>query len=192
MRLLKKANHVLSSVKGNCINIGCGQDIRPGWISCDLHPISDSVKRFDITSKNDLTWLAEKKSHIIECNHVIGYLNYTQAYNFFCSCFNSLQNSGKLILEFPDIVKISKKIIEISSSSLNRDEYIELIRAIYAYDYEDAFDEKFDMQTYVFGWSSNFVCKTLTEIGFDKLKIESPKEHSQRDWRDTRIEARKS
>jgi len=189
MSLLRKVNHALASAQGNCINIGCGQDIRPGWVSCDLYPYSESVKRFDITSKDDLSWLAGTNFDLIECNHVIGYLNYAQAVNFFSSCFASLQKSGKLVLEFPDIIKISKKLNDLFAKPTNRDEYIELMRAIYAYDHADAFDEKFDMQTYVFGWSGSFVRDTLLEVGFDKILIKSPREHSQRDWRDTRIEA---
>jgi predicted SAM-dependent methyltransferase len=192
MSLLSKVNHVFTSMQGKCINIGCGQDVRRGWVNCDLFPNSNLVRRFDMTSKDDLSWLEETKSHMIECNHVIGYLNYAQTRNFFSACYNSLEKSGKLILEFPDIIKISKKLTELDAKDSNRDDYIELVRAVYAYDHVDAFAEKFDKKTYVFGWSGNFVRDTLKVIGFDQILIKSPREHSRRDWRDTRIEAIKT
>lgn len=189
MSIFKSINNKISSIKGTCVNIGCGDDIRSGWINCDLFPKTNSVRRFDIRSSKDLAWLASLNSELIESNHVIGYLNYAQAYNFFKSCYSSLKQSGKLILEFPDITKISNKVIEMDSNLIDRDCYIELMRAIYAYDIDDAYDEKFDMQTYVFGWSGSFISQTLEEIGFNKIYIKLPEEHSKRTWRDTRVEA---
>lgn len=191
MSLLKSINHALSSIHGRCFNIGCGEDIRIGWINCDLFPKTESVRRFDMTCTEDLFWLQETKSNLIECNHVIGYLNYGQTKNFFSSCFASLNSSGKLILEFPDIVKISKKFVEIDGLDGNRDAYIELVRAVYAYDHSDAFLENFDMKTYVFGWSGHFVCSLLKDIGFNQVLIKAPLGHGRREWRDTRIEALK-
>jgi len=30
------------------LNLGCGNDIRPGWINCDKYPVNHSVKKVDI------------------------------------------------------------------------------------------------------------------------------------------------
>ena len=184
-----KLKYAAMTINGICINIGCGGDIRPGWINCDFVPISDKVKKFNITSLDDLAWLSETHSELIECNHVIGYLNYIQALNFFKASFKSLDKRGKLILEFPDILKISKQLIEIDLLSVNIDRYIELIRGVYAYDHVDAFDESFNMQTYIFGWAGELVSSILLDIGFSQVHIKSPKTHDRREWRDTRIEA---
>jgi hypothetical protein len=177
------------SINGKCINIGCGSDVRLGWINCDLMPSSDKVKCFNITSQNDLAWLSKTPSKIIECNHVIGYLNYIQALNFFNACFSSLVIKGQLIIEFPDIAKISKQLIENDYSSANVDSYIELIRGVYAYDHDDALDANFNKQTYIFGWTGEFVRSALLDIGYSQVQICPPKTHGQRIWRDTRIEA---
>jgi hypothetical protein len=140
-------------------------------------------------SRDDLNWLSETPSDLIECNHVIGYLNFSQARNLFNAFFHSLVKNGKIVIEFPDIIKISKQLIEGDITQIKQDEYIELIRGIYAYDHTDAFDVSFSKQTYVFGWSGNFVRNTLIDIGFSQVNICSPKTHERRDWRDTRIEA---
>lgn len=189
MSYVSKIKHAFVSLKGTCINIGCGKDIRLGWINCDLFPATNSVRKFDITSSEDLSWLSETSSELIECNHVIGYINYTQALNFFYACFASLVKDGKLIIEFPDIIKISKHLIELDSDSIHTEKYIELIRAVYAYDHADAFNANFNKQTYIFGWSSNFVKKSLKDIGFSQVHLCSPLTHDQREWRDSRIEA---
>ncbi len=177
------------SLKGNCINIGCGSDVRLGWVNCDLFPANDKVIKFDITSSEDLLWLSDIPSNLIECNHVIGYLNYIQALNFFNAIFSSLTKNGKMIIEFPDIIKISKQLIENDLILSNNDDYIELIRGIYAFDQSDSYDVNFKKQTYIFGWSSNFVRNMLLNIGFSKVVICKPMTHDKRVWRDSRIEA---
>ncbi len=42
-------------------------------------------------------------------------------------------------------------------AQIKQDDYIELIRGIYAYDHIDSFDVNFSKQTYVFGWLGNLL-----------------------------------
>ena len=176
---------------GVSINIGCGEDIRLGWINLDLNPQRDDVRRFDITSADDLKWLALENSKNIECNHAIGYVNFIQAKNLFGACFDSLEKKGRLVIEFPDIVKIANRLIEIDSGSSDIDQYIEAIRGVYAYNHIDAFNPRFSDKTYIFGYSANFVSNLLREIGFSDVKICPSQTHGKCLWRDTRIEAYK-
>ncbi len=179
------------SINRQCLNIGCGQDIRSGWANWDRFPINDKVTSFDITSSVDLETLKNSSFDIIECNHVIGYLNYICVINFFKAAYSALRPCGTLVLEFPDIIKLSKKLLEIHPQK-NMDEYIEVMRAYYAFDYKDAFDDKFSSQTYIFGWSTSIVIQALNEVGFVNVKTYSPKTHGRLNWRDTRIEAIKT
>jgi hypothetical protein len=178
----------MTAINKKCLNVGCGNDIRLGWINYDAFPINDKVIKFDILSTADLSELAKKKYDIIECNHVIGYINYICAVNFFKAAYSSLNVGGKLIIEFPDAIKLSKKLSGIQDFS-NMDEYIEVIRGIYAYDSNDPFDKNFSKKTYIFGWSVPIVNKALNDAGFICLKSMNPKTHGQLIWRDSRVEA---
>ncbi len=160
-QLIVMVKYTIMSRRGVCINIGCGEDIRMGWINCDLFPKSDVVKKFDIRNIDDLNWLSSNPSYLIECDHLIGYVNYIQCKNFFKACFDSLELKGKLVIEFPDITKIAKKIIKIDNKIIDINDYIEQIRAVYAYDHNDAYDLFFNKPTYISGYSSNLVINML-------------------------------
>jgi predicted SAM-dependent methyltransferase len=188
IRLWKNSIEYIKTMNKVCINIGCGHDIRHGWINCDLIPIDETVIKLDITSKNDLLRLSKYKSDLIVCNHVIGYLNYIQVLNFVNACYEGLNENGKLIFEFPDIIKISNAIINYDYNNLSLKDYVEIVRGIHAYDFNDIFDEKFDKQTYIFGWSSIFLVKML-ESKFKNIEVKNPLYHNERKWRDVRVEA---
>lgn len=179
---------IVVSMNNKCLNIGCGVDIRTGWDNCDVVPRNDSVIKFDILNGADLAWLSDAGYDIIECDHVIGYLNYIQVLAFFKSAYGGLNSGGRLILEFPDIIKVSKKLSDVKNLD-QIDEYIEMVRAIYAFDPEDAFDPCFAKKTYIFGWSEPIVVRALNEAGFVNIKADSPKTHGGLLWRDSRIEA---
>jgi len=121
---------------------------------------------------------------------------YAQAIKFFRSAYDSLNTDCELILEFPDALKISKRIVELHDSLLINglsgiDKYIECIRAIYAFDPKDIHDEYFNKKTYIFGWSSDFTTATLKDVGFRDVIVSDPITHDKRTWRDTRIVAKK-
>ncbi len=187
---INKYNFAINGISKKCINVGCGSDKRLFWINCDLHPADESITHLDITNASDLQWLENQKSDIIACNHVIGYLTIAQAENFFLACYKSLNLGGTLILEFPDIKKISKAIQDLDYSSTTIDyEYVELIRAIYAYDQEDAMSIDFKLKTYITGWSDDYLIHRLKLVGFTKILIKEPQTHEGRKYRDSRVEA---
>jgi hypothetical protein len=182
---------IMISINKKCLNVGCGHDIRLGWDNWDKSPLNDKVTLFDICSSEDLKKLNNSKYDIIECNHVIGYMNYICTVNFFKAVHSALSPLGTLVLEFPDILKLSKRLLDIEHEK-NIDDYIEVMRAYYAFDYKDAFDEAFSGRTYIFGWSAPVVIQALNEAGFVNVKTNAPKTHGKLNWRDTRIEAIKS
>ena len=177
------------SMEVACINIGCGLDIRQGWLNCDKEPRLPSVVSFDINDDVDLAWLKTGSFRIVECNHVVGYLNLGQAKRFFATVLASLQVGGKLILEFPDLDKIMLGMQAMGKSSYTQNTYIEWVRAIYAFDAPDAEALDFAKPTYVFGWTSDFLFQVLLEVGFDNIVVLDPETHGKRIYRDSRIEA---
>jgi hypothetical protein len=179
----------MGSIK-KCINIGCGADVRPLWINCDINPHNSSVIKFDLTNSDDLEWLKTQKADIITCNHVIGYLSVGQVDIFLKACFACLNKGGVLILEFPDLKKIFTMLSNLNYESIDIDrEYIEVIRAIYAYDYNDAFSTKFDLKTYVTGWTAEYCVHRLNIAGFTKVLEGEPETHDRRTYRDTQVKA---
>lgn len=190
LRIKYKSSCILDGVFLNCINIGCGNDIKSFWKNCDMISNGEQVIKFDATSLQDLEWLNGQNAHIINCDHMIGYLTIGQAYKFFKSCYHSLQNNGKLILEFPDINKITQLLEKLNyGSSTVEEDYIEIVRAIYAYDTKDAYSTEFDMKTYITAWTPEIIEIILKRIGFKSINHTNPITHGQRIDRDSRIEA---
>jgi hypothetical protein len=189
---IKMMKFGIVGVSGKCINIGCGFDIRPFWLNCDSDAKSNKVREFDITNPADLKWLSEQKFDIITSDHVIGYLTIAQAESFFKACLQSLNINGRLVLEFPDLKKISKRLDNFSCSSENADdEYVEIIRSIYAYDSADALSLNFNKKTYITGWTADYLSNLLLKVGFKKIIVGDPQTHEKRAWRDSRVEAKK-
>jgi hypothetical protein len=187
---VQHVRHVINGIVKECINIGCGSEIRPFWINCDVRPECDSVLEFDITKFDDLQWLRNKRADIITCDHVIGYITVAQADNFFIACRESLGRGGELIIEFPDLKKIATRIFELDYSKDSIDyDYIEVIRAIYAYDQNDALSTEFNLKTYITGWTSEFLVRRLKMAGFEKIVVEAPRTHGRRSCRDSRVVA---
>lgn len=188
LSLKYKMINALTVINGPCLNIGCGSDVRPFWINCDLQPESSLVMKFDIRLSSDLAWLKEQAFSVINCDHVLGYLTVAQAKNFLAACHKGLSSSGKLIIEFPDLAKISHAVNNLNFNHKNYEaDYVELVRAIYAYDHEDAYSIEFSKPTYITGWTVDFLRHCLYEVGFAKVEFSNPQTHDKRIFRDTRV-----
>jgi hypothetical protein len=191
-RAYRKLSESYYGAMNTSINIGCGSDIKPYWVNCDLDPIDTSVKKLDIRDVSDLTWLSNQSASLINCDHVIGYLTIAQAEHFFRSCYEGLKKGGILALEFPDLEKLMRKLAAFEYHSKESEEnYIEVIRAIYAYDKEDAKSLIFSKTTYITGWTANYLAFKLREIGFTKITTLNPSTHGRLIERDSRVEATK-
>lgn len=187
---MSKIEDVSTGISGKAINIGCGGDLKRFWINCDLEPVNKSVKRLDITELSDLDWLRQQNATLINSDHVIGYLTIGQAQSFFNACYQGLRIGGMLTLEFPDLHKLMVGLSRLNYASSNIElDYIEIIRAIYAYDSVDAKSLTFSKKTYVTGWTIDFLRQKLREAGFSDIKSYPPRTHGCRIDRDSRIEA---
>jgi hypothetical protein len=178
------------------INIGCGRDIKSGWVNLDIVAYTQNsswkpdVKRFDVANKDDLVWLSQQRANLMFISHVIGYLNFIQFKNFLEAAYNGLLPGGELVIEFPCAKKISKKIIEMPMN-ISREDYIEVVRALYAFDGLDAYLTEFNKKTYIFGYSADFVNKEMMDSGFDEVKILDPKTHGAMIERDVRLSGKR-
>lgn len=167
------------------LHLGCGYTYLQGWVNIDIsaNSVADVVCDFKYLNKLYIN----NSVSVIKIIHSISYLRLWETRDFFKMCFDLLKKDGCLILEFPDIVKCAKIIIE--NDGLDTIQYIEGIRGFYAFDL-DEIEKKKKYIPYAFGWSANHIEQELIKIGFSNIKISDGNEHY-REWRDTRVEATK-
>lgn len=175
-------NRINKNVK---LNIGCGGMYMEGYINIDCNPYVKLDLYLDFRNLNSI-FSPSSVSEVVMI-HSISYLNLWEARDYFNKLFLLLQKGGILILEFPDVLKCSKAIIE---SENNYQRYIEALRPFYAFD-NDQIAKKEKYFPYNFGWSAWHLVEELRNVGFTEIQILTPETHGKLEWRDTRIEARK-
>jgi hypothetical protein len=168
------------------LHLGCGMVYLNKWINIDIN--NNSVADIVCDYKKLYELYPYDSVSTIKMIHSLSYLRLWEAWEFFTMCFNLLKKDGVLILEFPDIVKCARVIIENERSDLAQ--YIEGIRGIYAFDLTEIKTHK-KYVPYAFGWSTYHIEHELLKAGFSSIKASDPEEHNKRCWRDTRIEALK-
>ena len=167
------------------LHLGCGKTHLQGWVNIDVNnfAFADIVCNF-MDLRN--IYLNDSVSSI-KMIHSISYLRLFEARDFFKMCFDLLIHNGTFILEFPDIIKCAKIIIE--NDKKDNEQYIEGVRGFYAFDLNEVKNKK-KYIPYMFGWSAGHIEQELIKIGFSNILISDGEEHN-RPWRDTRIEAKK-
>jgi hypothetical protein len=99
------------------VNLGCGKNIKPGWINVD------SWKRADIDLVCDLSKdfpFQEGTCSFIYSEHFIEHLDWLDGYELLGNCYSALAESGTLRIVFPDFKKLFQAYIEGNESFLNR------------------------------------------------------------------------
>jgi hypothetical protein len=169
----------------NKLHLGCGNNYLNEYINIDNNTNSVADIVFDIRNIGKLF----KKNSIAEIRiiHAISYLRLFEARDFFLMCFNILKPNGKLVIEFPDIIKCAKIIINNNINWQDSFQYIEGIRGIYAFDLEQI-KNRVQYIPYCFGWSAEHIKYELISFGFKEVLIADGNAH-ERPQRDTRIEA---
>jgi hypothetical protein len=165
------------------LHLGCGSNYLDGWVNVDVMEEckADMIMNFKDIKKN----FQPDTVGVILMIHSISYLRLWEARDFFSDAISLIRKGGKLILEFPDIAKCSKALLD---SENKVTDYLEAVRAIYAFDMEQI-QRKEPFYTYTFGWSTWHISHELKKAGFTTIEIMAPQTHGPRVWRDTRIEA---
>lgn len=165
-------------------HLGCGGDYLKDWINIDVNKFStaDIVCDFKYLNK----YFPNDSVSVIKMIHSISYLRLWEARDFFAMCFKLLKKNGTLILEFPDIVKCAKLLIE--NEKTNFENYILGTRGIYAFSLRELELKKKNVP-YTFGWSAHHIENELLKTGYSFVKITDLEKHGKLDYRDTRIEA---
>ncbi len=174
------------------LNLCSGTLYEKGWINIDENGSNKVDLIMNIVNINKFF----KKNSIknIKIIHGLSYLRFHEAIDFLQSCYNLLEikGGGKIIIEFPEVKKLSNSIININSlyDEKNYYDYIEALRAFYAFDL-DQHKKKVKYTTYRFGWSAMHIKYELEKLSYKNIEIKNPEYHDKRLNRDVRIEARK-
>lgn len=166
------------------LNLGCGYEYKDGWVNIDLNKsVRTDICCDFINLKNHFTADSVELIYMI---HSISYLNLWEANTFFLDSYKILSKGGVLEMEFPDIEKCAKLLIDAD----NFENFTEAVRGVFAFDL-DQIQNRESFRPYSFGWSGKYMKEVLQNIGFAKVEILEPLTHGRRSSRDTRIVATK-
>jgi predicted SAM-dependent methyltransferase len=98
------------------INLGCGPDVRPGWISVDFPPthagqVHPDVVQWDL-SKGVPDSIEPESVDLAMSSHFLEHLDDKDGRIFLISVLNSLKKGGKLRLCLPDAFRTCKNYVE--------------------------------------------------------------------------------
>lgn len=165
------------------LNLGCGEKIYPtkeGWINVDLGPNPDVDLRVDVRHVNK--HLGDNVADEIHAYHVIEHFFPKELPSILSGWYETLKPGGKICLELPDMIKMSKNILQLETTG-NPDSWLELgltgFYGDYSGDYGDPMNN-FHKWAYTFKTLS----KILESVGFVNCAEEKPVTHRwQRDFR---------
>jgi predicted SAM-dependent methyltransferase len=172
-RFKKKRENLAGDIR---INIGCGRDKILGWVNLDIDPGCNPDIVAD--ARNLQTFFKNNSVQEISGMHILNYLTYNEAMDFFRECFGLLKNEGKLILEGPDLEKIILNFRKNDPSA---------VFALFATNENGPTHSK----PYLHAWESQLLALCLYKIGFSSVVTESPQTHGKQIARDFRIIAKK-
>ena len=79
------------------INIGCGEDIRQGWVNIDINPLDKSVLKLDVD--NEKFPFEDNTVDLIEAIDLLEHLH--NLIPFLKECYRVLKHGGALYVEVP-------------------------------------------------------------------------------------------
>lgn len=175
----------LQADDGQRLHLGCGAVKLDGWINIDIQETIATDLVMDV--RNISEHFEPGSVSAIQMIHAISYLRLWEARDFFRSAFDLLKPGGRLIFEFPDLMKccaMSQKATE----SKDAVQQIEAIRGIFAFDLGQV-EQRAAFIPYAMGWAAWHLQKELQSCGFVDVSIQKPQTHGPRPDRDSRIEA---
>ena len=88
------------------LNLGCGDDVKPGWINVDTYneaaDVKSDVKSFDCP---------DNSVDIVLASHIIEHLQFSEAYDVLLKWKRMLKPGGKLIVETPDFLATCRDFV---------------------------------------------------------------------------------
>lgn len=99
------------------LNLGCGRNIKPGWVNVDLEERENKLDLVCDLSK-EFPFEINSCSNIYS-EHFIEHLEWLDGRLLIDKCFKSLQGGGKFRIVFPDFEKIFRAYVNRDDDFLN-------------------------------------------------------------------------
>lgn len=91
------------------LNLGCGGDLREGYVNVDIMPINGLVLRADVRS---LPFLPSKAAEEILAYDVLEHFPFSQTKAVLQEWIRLLKVGGKIVVRVPDMPKIFRKMLD--------------------------------------------------------------------------------
>ena len=138
------------------LNVGSGEDLKPGYINCDLFYPADV--------KCDALRLPFRDNSVDEIfsSHMLEHFDFLEAFVFLHECFRVLKTNGKLSIETPDFLNNCKAFVEADEQTR-----INLYNHFFACPWIAG-------QTHKFLYTENQLSDSLSKCGFKNIKRIKP------------------
>lgn len=165
------------------LHLGSGGDYWPGYVNVDADPSATCDLRIDFTRIEEVYPPGSVSE--VAMIHSLSYLSLWQARDLFAALHRLFEPGGRLIVEFPDLAKCARAVLD---HEYDFTAYLEAVRAIYAFDLSQI-ERRQPYTPYAFGWSASHLIAELQQAGFREVALLDPQTHGPRPWRDARVEA---
>ena len=148
------------------LNLGCGDDVREGYINIDIRKTKPNVLVMDL-EKEFLRAFPDNSAEEIIMRDFLEHLSWRKVEAFLKDVFRVLKKGGRVYIQVPDLEAIAKKVI------LNPDfKYGELEgwKAISFWVYGG---QDYEFNFHKAGFTIQTLKKLLEEIGFRVLEIKN-------------------
>jgi predicted SAM-dependent methyltransferase len=146
------------------LNLGCGDDIKKGYINIDVRRTKPEVLQIDL-EKELLRFFPDESADEIIAKDFIEHLSWRVVEDFLKDCFRVLKKGGRLFIQCPDLEVIANQVI------LNPDfKYGELegYKAISFWIYGE---QNYPENTHKSGFTKPAIKKLLEQIGFTVISL---------------------
>jgi predicted SAM-dependent methyltransferase len=100
------------------LNLGCGRDLRPGYVNVDFRPISGVDQYYDL-SKFPWPWADGSAEEILMLDF-LEHFPYRQTYTILHECWRVLAPGGKLIVQVPDLEQCGRAALMLRPHDCNK------------------------------------------------------------------------
>ena len=162
-RIFKK--NELGKITGThlLLNVGCGKELKEGWVNIDLIPCK-GVYYADVARRLPLKEGAFRHIH---CEHLLEHLDYEQAKGFLNECLRILEKDGCLRLILPDAEKYLRAYCQNDRAFFDSLDYLggKPFRTTM-----EVINQVFRMGgAHKFAWDMETLLMILTETGFTRV-----------------------
>jgi SAM-dependent methyltransferase len=92
------------------LNLGCGLDIREGYINIDVRKVHPKILVLDL-EKELLKPFPDNSVEEIIAKDFIEHLSWRVVEDFLRDCYRALKSGGRMYIQVPDMEAIAKKVI---------------------------------------------------------------------------------